>query len=818
MKYLVGRDFAFPDYVERFPRDLGYAPLDMRADLELDWGEVRGTVRYRVRAARDIGVVQLDAVDMEVLWASHDYHYDGKRISLAVRLPRGGEDTVVVKYRARPRKGMYFVDGMVWTQGEAEDNRHWIPLPDSPHVKFPWTVSVSVRRPHAAYSNGRLAGVSEAGDRTVWTWEMGHPMSPYLLAIVAGEFEVIREECGGVSLEYYLPKGTGDLHRYSFHNTCRILEFFSSYLGVPYPYSRYAQAVVREFIYGGMENTTITVLTDWTLHDEHAHCPYTPFPCPDLEDYSSDPLVAHEAAHQWFGDLVTAKDWAHIPINESFATFLEALWTEHSKGRDEYIYEMYSNFRVYLGEYANRYSRPLVTHLYKLPEEVFDRHAYEKGSVILHMLRSMLGDEAFRAGLRSFLERHRYRPADMEDLRKALEEATGTDLEKFWRQYIYSAGHPVLKVSWNYDVEKGHLVLRVRQAQQDDSFPVYDLALEVDVVYGGGRRERRTMEVADRENTYVFPGEKPLYVCVDPEFKVMKALEVELPLDAAGHMLGDPHVYCRLQAVEALRKDRGARAVELLARAVEDGFWGVAAEAARALGEAGTEDSVRALKALYGRVRHPRVRRAIVEGLGKAGRRTAADLLDSVLHDTSESYYVRAEAARALGKVRWDGAEASLVKALEYPSHVDVVRRGALEGLANLRTENALRIVLEHARDGKPTPVRATAVQALARFGPRHEVLEAIRESMRDDNFRVRYSAVIAAMELMDPRLLDDLQRAADADLDGRVRRAAREAAEKIRRAMERGAEYQRLREEVERLKEEHRRLLERVAALERKY
>ncbi|MGC8582626.1 MAG: M1 family aminopeptidase [Thermoproteus sp.] len=821
-RYLLGRDFAFPEYVPRFPRQYDFDVLKLDADIEIDlWNrEVKGVVKYRVRAKRDLRKVALDAVELEVLGASTSYSYDGETITLHLDLPAGREAEFEIRYRARPRKGIYFVlpdkhhpyrVPMAWTQGESEDNRYWLPLPDTPNIKFPWKLSITVPKPYVAGSNGVLVEVKDDGDRQTFIWEMRHPMSPYLIALAAGDFEIVRDKCGDVALEYWLPRGRAGAMQYSFRNTCNIMKFFEEYLGVPYPYERYAQVVVQEFVYGGMENATFTILTDWTLHDKHAHCPYGDFPCAE-EDFSSDPLVAHEMAHQWFGDLVTAKDWGHISINESFATFIEALWTERSKGRDEYLYEIYLNLKAYLNEYGTRYARPIVTNLYAIPEEVFDRHSYEKGSVVLHMIRSLLGDDAFRRGLKLFLERHRYKNADIEDLRKALEEASGRDLEWLWRQFFYSAGHPVVKASWN---KNNGVRVVLEQTQPDDSFPVYTLPLEIDVVYEDGRRDRIAANFSEKR-LEVPLGERPKYVCIDPEFKLLKVVELNFPVEVLGAMLDDEHLYCRLQAVEALRKNGSNRAVELLAKALRDKFWGVAAEAARALGAIGTADAVKALMEAYRELRHPRARRAVMEALGNARRREAAEFLDKVLHDGSESYYVRYEAARALGRIKWEFAEHSLKKALEYGGHLDVVTRGAIEGLAELGSDNAFEVVLRYAAEDKPTWVRMTAVQSLSKFGPRPQVLETLRRALRDENYRIRAAAVTAALDLMDARLLPDLQERAERDVDGRIRRMAREAAEKIRKAMDRGAEYQRLREEVEKLRDEYRKLLDRLARLER--
>ncbi len=814
MRYLTGRDFAFPEYLPRYAKNFPFEILHMWLDVEIDLERraVEGVVKFRIKPKNKSAKVELDAVEMEILEVSHNYYYDGFKIEI----PQwSGEGELLVKYRARPRVGMYFVKsgGMyVWTQGETEYNRYWVPLPDFPNIKFPWTVAVKVPKPYVAGSNGVLTEVRDVGDKQIYVWEMRHPMSPYLLAIAVGDFRVVSEKCGDVTLEYYIPSYITDEWRYSFHNTCSIMKFFSEYLNVPYPYERYAQVVVPEFIYGGMENTTFTILTDWTIHDKHAHCPYSDFPCPEAEDFSSDPLVAHEMAHMWFGDLVTAKDWGHIAINESFATFVEALWTEKHYGREAYLYEIYNNFKIYLGEYSRRYSRPIVTNLYKIPDEVFDRHAYEKGSVVLHTLRNLLGEDAFRRGLKIFLERHRYRAVDVEDLRKAMEEASGCDLEWFWRQFFYSAGHLALKASWSYSTDERVLKIQMRQTQGEDSYPQYTIPIEIKIVYEDGRVEVRVVQL-DKEVTLHIPSEKPKYVCIDPHFKVGKSLDLQYPLEAAVSMLDDGDLYCRLQAIEVLKKNGSARAVSALAKALHDKFWGVAVEAAKALGEVGTEEAVSAL--MRAEVKHPKVKRAVVEALGTARRSAAAEYLDKVLHDGGESYYVRAEAARSLGKVKWAFAEHSLKKALEYSSHLDVIKRGALEGLAELGTEDAMKIVLQYATNA-PTPVRATAIQTLAKFGSRREVLEVVKKALRDDNFRVRFAAVTAALELMEPRLIPDLQERAEVDVDGRIRRVAREVVEKTRKFMDRGVEYQKLREEVEKLRDEYRKLWDRLSRIER--
>jgi aminopeptidase N len=830
--YLIGRGFAYADYRPQFPRYYGYAVKHVRIRVRVNVNNrsIDGHAEYLINVVTDRGYIELDAAEMRIKTVRVDgaeakYEYDGKSLRIYVN---PGEHVVSVDYEARPRKGLYFVMPdehyrdrvpMVWTQGESEDNHYWVPLPDYPSAKFTSEMEIIVPRTWVAVSNGVLVETRDLGDEVLWHWRIDKPHSAYLIAFAAGEFEVIRDECDGVLIENYVPRGSGDKARFTFYRLCDMVRFYSEYTGVKYPWPNYKHAAVSEFIYGGMENTTITIITDTTLHDEHAHCPGSSFPCPDAEDFTSDGLIAHELAHQWFGDYVTTKDWANIWLNEAFATYFEALYTEHAKGRDEFIYELYQNLQSYLNEYNNRYARPIVTRLYKDPEEMFDRHTYEKGSLVLHTLRSLLGDEVFRRGINLYLTRHAYGTADTEDLRKALEEVSGQPLDWFFTQFVYSAGHPIIKYSWSYDPSIKMVRLSISQAQGDDSYPIYRLPLEFEIGYPGGRTEVFRFELNEREAVVYIPAsERPLYICLDPQFKIgIKVVNSEKSVEEALAELGSSNLPCRLEAIDALARDGSARAVEGLSNALRnDKFWGVRAEAARALGRVGTDDAMKALINALSTERHPRVRRAIVEALGNfRGREEAAKALVEVLENVRESYYVRSRAAHSLGKVGIAEYGKYLVKALEYPSHNHVITQGALQGLAELGTEDAISTILNYTELGKPTLVRAAATQVLGKFVSDRRVYERLRLLLKDPYFRVRYAALAAVENSLDPRFLDILDELSIKDLDGRVRRYARDVARKIRDQLQRGVEYAKLREEIDRIREEQRRLMDRLDRLE---
>ncbi len=820
----LGRDFTFPEYEPRYPRDPSYRLKHYRLELMINVAErsISGVASLTITPLTSgSDTLELDAVEMRIDSVEADgkaleYSYDGAK--LAVKLPQKLENeiTVRVKYYTKPRLGLHFVlpdehypnrVATIWSQGEPEYNRYWLPIYDYPNNKCTSEMVVTLPREFVVVSNGVLVSVEELGELRRWHWRLDKPHSTYLISLAAGLFSEFKERIGDVELAYYVPRGREDDVKRSFGKTGDMLRFFEEYTGVKYPFSRYSQVCVTEFIVGGMENTTATTLTEMTLHDELAH-----------QDYSSDPLVAHELAHQWFGDLVTMRDWSHIWLNESFATYFENLYLLKDKGFDEFIYELRRDLQMYLDEYGKRYSRPIVMRVYKYPEELFDGHAYPKGGLVLHTLKNLVGEESFRRGVKLFLERFAFSNADTEDFRKAMEEASGKNLEWFFEQFIYSAGHPALKASYSWDEQSRSLRLSLKQTQGDDSPSAYNLTLDV-ALNLEDKTVKHTISIRERDVVLYLPCEsKPWHVCIDPEFKVFKALEVDRPLEELIQALRRcEHVYCRLDAAMALGKMGGFRAVEALEEAVKhDKFWGVSATAARALGEVMGSEARDALLRCLNEVKHSKVRNAIVEALGNFKEdREVAEALKKVLGKRDESYYVRAQAAMSLGKIKLVENQETLIKALGTPSHNDVITSGALHGLAELATEEALRIVLDYTRLGKPTPVRISATVALAKFPGRKEVYNRLWELARDEYERVRLAVVQAAREMLDPKLLPMLDYMANNDLNERVKRGARETARKIREQMEKGVEYKQLREELEKIREENRRLAERVARYE---
>ena len=291
----------------------------------------------------------------------------------------------------------------------------------------------------------------------------------YLVTLVVGKFKVF--DLGTYDGRVELPVWVRGLHeadyKRSFPEMHKMLAFLEGFTGLKYPYSKYAQAVVTDFMWGGMENTTASTLSERTIHDARA-----------AGDWTSDGLILHELAHQWFGDLITCKDWSALWLNEGFATYLESLYFEATRGIEAFDYDRSRSSAWYFG---GSYWRPLSERRFRHPDDLFDGHTYGKAAAVLHMLRQYLGDVSFRAGVQKYVVDHADGLVEKDDLRVALEHVSGRNLKRFFEQWVERAGHPSLSFEWRYNAERKVVVIEVQQTQQ----PEIPYALELPVVIHG---------------------------------------------------------------------------------------------------------------------------------------------------------------------------------------------------------------------------------------------------------------------------------------------------------------------------------------------
>jgi aminopeptidase N len=823
----AGRPFALPSSIRHFERDRPFAIDHLALDITLDVPAraVQATAVLDVRRV-DASAEQLalDAIGFELRGVTVDgravtWQYDGQ--TLLVPIPVGTDRAkVAVTYAASPRRGLYFLEPdehyperprQVWSQCQEEDARHWIPCHDSPHAKMTTEMTARVPKGWHALSNGVRVPVEGQGDAAhdVFHYRMEEPHSSYLLTLVAGEFAVLEDtmHVGGrdLPLSYLFPRGREADARRAFARTPQMIAHFSEVTGVPYPWVSYAQVVVSDFIFGGMENTTASTMYEHILLDERAAI-----------DITSDDLVAHELAHQWFGDYVTCRAWYEGWLNEGFATFFEHVWTEKNLGHDEYEYGLKHDLDAYLAEAHGRYRRAIVCQDYDSALDLFDRHLYQKGGLVLQALRSELGNDVFWRGITAYLTKNARNVVETRDLQRALEEISGKSLGRFFEQWVHKPGHPELEVDVTWD--RGILSLSTKQSQATtDGVPgVFELTLEVDLGHDRGV-DRRHVRLTERQQTFALPvAARPAFVVVDPRMRVVGEVRVKAPGDMLrAQLAGAPTARGRWLAAQSLGRIDDPPTLASLGRVLTDDeqFWGVRAECAAALARLRGRAAFDVLKgvATPSMPAHPKVRRAVVEALGHFRTTEAMELVKPVaLRDAS--YLVEAEAAKALGKTRQGAVLEPLVDLLERPSWFEVIRAGVIDGLAALRDDRALPHLLARVRYGHPQRARRAAIMALPKLSSDRRTRETLELLLDDPDPILRIDVVRALGEVGDTKARPALRERLEIDLDARVRRRIREI---LRDLSEPRRAADALRDDLEKLQTEHADLKVRLAKLE---
>lgn len=825
---------AQPHYAPDRLCDIVHIALTLHLDLEQQ--TLRGTCATTVRAVQEaMSCLTLDAVDLQIAQvrqaggASLPYDYDGQRlrITFAEPLHRAAATTVEVDYSVtKPRLGLYFITPdaayphkpvQVWTQCQDEDARYWFPCFDAPNEKATTEITVTVPQPYVALSNGKLVSSSrdDAAGTSTYHWLQDQPHATYLMTLVVGEFSEYTAMVDGIPVQWYVAHGREADGQRAFGDTPEMVRFFSHQLGVPYPWNKYAQIAVSDFVFGGMENTTATTQTDLTLHDARAHV-----------DFSSNGLVAHELAHQWFGNLLTCKHWSHAWLNEGFATYFDALFHEHHKGTDEFRYAMHQNARGYFREDGEHYRRPIVTNVYKEPIDLFDHHLYEKGALVLHMLRYLLGDQDFWSSMRQYVTANRHQVVETVDLERAIETATGRNLQAFFQQWVYKGGHPEYQVEFAWDDATRLATVTIRQQQHTSTehgveTPLFDMPVTLLFALPEGE-QRFPLRIYEQFHTlHIALPAKPRWLSFDPGNWLLKQLQLKVPKDMLiAQLQHDPDVMGRIYAAEALGELGSLEAVASLRQALErDDFWGVQAESARILGKIHTPAALEALLANL-RLPHPKARRAVATALGEFKDERAAAALIEVVQAGDASYFVEAEAAAALGKTRRDSALTVLQQAVQKPSWNEIIRHGVLRGLADLQDDSVIPLLQDFTTYGRPQLARYAAIRALGTLGGEKDpaptsIVETLTTLLDEEHFRTRMAVLDALEALHSPKTLPALERLRDRDLDGRVKRRVAEVIDAIRSARKQTDEVQQLRDDFQALREDNKKLLERLDRLE---
>ncbi|WP_066508579.1 M1 family metallopeptidase [Rufibacter sp. DG15C] len=516
------------------------------------------------------------------------FTYDQKQITVQLGKSYTRKDTLqlFIAYTAKPTElkvtgsdaivadqGLYFINPLgtdpnlpqqIWTQGETESSSCWFPTIDKPNERMTQELFITIEDKFKTLSNGRLvSSKKEANNLRTDHWKLDQPHAPYLAMMAIGNYAVIKDTWRGKEVSYWVEPAYAATAKATFGRTPEMLEFFSQKLGVSFPWNKYAQVVVRNFVSGAMENTTASTFMEALQQDRR-----------ELLDKNWDHIIAHELFHQWFGDYVTTESWANLPLNESFADYSEYLWAEHKYGPEEAALTHQEAFHQYLQEFQSK-QEPLIRYKYLDKEDMFDSHSYAKGGRVLHMLRKLVGDEAFFASLNLYLTLHKYTSVEIDELRLAFEDVTGQDLNWFFNQWFLSPGHPVLAVTkWQAG---DSLKIRVAQLQDSVTRPVYRFPLTIEVKKGD-KRERVVFQIANRVDTLSIPMTHLHEVfIVDPEQELLaQIMEEKTPEEwEAQFMDGSTYAAKSLALFHLIEGEK--RSEPVMEKALSDPFWKIRA-------------------------------------------------------------------------------------------------------------------------------------------------------------------------------------------------------------------------------------------------
>jgi len=747
-----------------------------------------------VPISKPLQELTLDAIDLNIVSvasktgiAGYSTTDEALTITFGPPILPGEERTVAIAYNAEPRQGLYFRtpemgypagDTHLFTQGESHEAPHWYPNFDYPNERFRSEVICRVPPKMTVVSNGRL--VSEETDEATGLktvhWLQEKPHVNYLVALVAGNFEKIESRHRNIPLAFYTPASQIAHAASSFQDTADMLAFYEREIGVAYPWDKYAQVAVADFVAGGMENTSLTILTDRTLFTEATE-----------NIHSSQSLVAHELAHQWFGDYVTCKDWSHLWLNEGFAVYYEALYDGHKNGRDALLYELYRSGRQIAARDAN--AKPIVTRTYRHADAQFDYRAYGKGAWVLHMLRSQLGEGLFRRIIQTYLERHALGCVVSEDLRSIIEELSGRPFDRFFDQWLYHSGCPRLNVSYSWSEKDKLAKISVEQTQAtDQGATLFALPAKVRF-YLDGQALDRDINVHEKHHDFYFAlHAEPNILRFDPELAVLAQIKFDKPRDMLYAQLANTSdVVGRLLAINALKEKKDKKTVAKLKDVLnDDPFYGVRRSAAAALREIHTDE---AFEALVDSTDQPdaRVRLQVVEEVGRFYRPESLAAMEKVLA-TEKNPDIVTEAIRNIGRYHAPQTRQAILKYLRSDSYRNTLASAALRAIRTLDDAAFIPEVIETLSENEARFTSrgfAGGLETLARIArdedDKTEVREFLLGYVNHPKQTVQLGAISALGALGDPQAIPVIETFCGDEPYDRIERRAKSALEALR-------------------------------------
>jgi aminopeptidase N len=569
-----------------------------KLEINLNWDScfVIGKATLKVRPYfYDTDELILDAKgykinEVKINSKKADYTYDGYKLNIKLGKKYTKEETyeAYIDYVAMPNKikikgssainadkGFYFInpDGknkykptQFWTQGETESNSCWFPTIESGNERFSQEIAITVDTAMVTLSNGRMmySTNNSNGTRTDY-WRQDLPHAPYLTMLAGGNFKIYKDKWRNMEVNYYMEPEFASNAKLIFGNTPEMIEFFSNKTGVTYPWDKYSQIVVRDFVSGAMENTGAVTFYDPMNKTVR-----------DYEDQTDEDIISHELFHHWFGDLVTCESWPNLTLNEGFATYGEYLWDEYKYGREEADKGGFNNLNAYLASASSKRVNMIRFDLTDR-ESMFDVNSYQKGGQIIHMLRKYVGDKAFFDAIKLYLETYKFKPVEIHHLRLTFEEVTGEDLNWFFNQWYLNQGHPELEINYEYVDDAQKTIVSIAQKQDLEKNPLYRLPLDVDV-YENGKVQRKRIVLDSVSQRFEFAtSTKPLLINVDAEKMLVCTKKDMHSKEEWLYMFNNAPLFLdKLEALEALDKFKTDSMVQLtFLKALSDPFYSI---------------------------------------------------------------------------------------------------------------------------------------------------------------------------------------------------------------------------------------------------
>ncbi|HEY0456844.1 MAG TPA: M1 family aminopeptidase [Verrucomicrobiae bacterium] len=807
--------------------DIIHLMLDVTPDFKAR--SVSGSMTLRFKPiAKSLSELKLDGINLNVSKVDSSDSLQGWQatdknviLTFAQPIPADKESTVTITYSVVPHQGLYFrtpeigykaEDMHIWSQGEPDEARHWFPCYDAPNEKFTSEITCHVPEGMVVLSNGRqISEEKEPSGLKAVRWRQEKPHVNYLISLCAGYFKKVEDKYKDVPLAFWTPASQVSQAALSFQDTKDIMGFFEQEIGIPYPWAKYYQVCVDDFGWGGMENTSITTLNDNTLHTAASE---------NLR--SSQGLVAHEMAHQWFGDLVTCKDWAHVWLNEGFATFYDALYEGHKHGPEAMTYGFYGSAKGIFSQLNDTNS--IVRRRINTPEEMFDYLAYPKGSWVLRMLRAQLGEDLYRRCIKTYVQRHQYGNAVTEDLNSIIEELSGRSFDRFFDQWVYHAHHPELGVTYSWDESAKLAKLTVTQNQKlSENVLLFQFPLAVRFKCKSGTFDR-TIDVKERAGDFYFAlPDAPRTVRIDPEFVVLANISFNPPANLLNAQLEDSQdMLGRLIAVEQMSGKR--ESLDKLKKVLQnDSFYGVRMAAAQSIRAIQSDE---ALAALLDSTKQPdaRVRRQVAGDIAGFYREAAFAGLQKLL-PAEKNPDIGAVYIQGLGAYHKPEVQENLVHYLNSDSYKNHLADAAILAIRAQDESSYIQPLMDClAKNEQKFTSRgfAAALDTLGWLGRNEEKKDAVREFLvnrvNHKKQAVQLAVINALGNLGDARAVAVLEKFSSLPKTSRERLNAEKSIALLRDAKKPSVELGSLRTEMLAVQKENRELRKEMDDLKKKF